>query len=402
MRETDASISSRTGLPRGVWALGFVSLFMDVSSEMGHGVLPLLLVGTLGASMTQVGLIEGVAESTAAATKLFSGAISDRFGRRKPLTLLGYAMSMLVKPLFPLAGSVAAVWIARFLDRIGKGIRGAPRDALVADITPPEQHGAAFGLRQSLDTVGAFVGPLIAMLVIAASPQALRTVLWIAVVPAVISVATLAIFVHEPDATPRQAKREPIFSTVRLRALPPAFWYIAFVAALFTLMRMSEAFLVLRTQDIGLPLASAPLALVAMNATYVGSAYPAGWLSDRVPREHLLALGCAAMVAADLALAFGHGAIAIFAGILLWGLHMGLTEGVIAALTADYAPADLRGSAFGIVNGVRAVMLLLASVLAGALWSAHGAVATFGVGALVAASTVVAIEIGRRLRPKRA
>jgi len=386
----------RIGLPRGVWALGFVSLFMDVSSEMGHSVLPLLLVGTLGASMTQLGLIEGIAESTAAITKLFSGAISDKFGRRKPLALAGYGMSAAVKPLFPLAGSVATVLVARFLDRIGKGIRGAPRDALVADITPPAQRGAAFGLRQALDTVGAFVGPLVAMLLIAGSPDALRTVLWLALLPALLSVATLAAFVREPDRPAHAHVAQRLFETSRLRALPAAFWYLVFVAALFTLMRMSEAFLVLRTQDIGLPLASAPLALVVMNATYVGSAYPAGRLSDRVPREHLLALGCAVMVAADLALAFGHGTLAIFVGISLWGLHMGLTEGVIAALTADYAPAELRGTAFGIVNVVRAAMLLCASVAAGSLWSTYGAVATFGAGAAVAASTVVAIAIGRR------
>jgi len=391
---------SRAGLPRGVWALGFVSLFMDVSSEMGHSVLPLFLVGTLGATMTQVGWIEGIAESTAAATKLFSGALSDRFGRRKPLTLVGYGMSALVKPLFPLAGSATTVFVARFLDRIGKGIRGAPRDALVADLTAPEQRGAAFGLRQSLDTFGAFAGPLLALLLIAGSRDGIRTALWLAVLPALLSVATLAIFVREPDETHPRAAQNP-FALDRLRGLPASFWYLVFVVALFTLMRMSEAFLVLRTQDVGLPLASAPLALVAMNATYVGTAYPAGLLADRMPRHLLLLLGCAVMVAADLALAFGRGAVAIFAGILLWGLHMGLTEGVIAALTADYAPADSRGTAFGIVNVVRAAMLLVASVVAGALWNAHGAAATFSVGALVAASAVVAIEVGRRLRVVR-
>ena len=391
---------SRAGLPRGVWALGFVSLFMDVSSEMGHSVLPLFLVGTLGATMTQVGWIEGIAESTAAATKLFSGALSDRFGRRKPLTLVGYGMSALVKPLFPLAGSATTVFVARFLDRIGKGIRGAPRDALVADLTAPEQRGAAFGLRQSLDTFGAFAGPLLALLLIAGSRDGIRTALWLAALPALLSVATLAIFVREPDETHPRAAQNP-FALDRLRGLPASFWYLVFVVALFTLMRMSEAFLVLRTQDVGLPLASAPLALVAMNATYVGTAYPAGLLADRMPRHLLLLLGCAVMVAADLALAFGRGAVAIFAGILLWGLHMGLTEGVIAALTADYAPADSRGTAFGIVNVVRAAMLLVASVVAGALWNAHGAAATFSVGALVAASAVVAIEVGRRLRVVR-
>lgn len=376
-------------LPHGVWALGFVSLFMDISSEMIHGLLPLFLVGTLGVSVAGLGFIEGVAESTGVITKLFSGMWSDRLGHRKPLAVLGYGLAALTKPLFPLADSVAMVFTARFIDRIGKGIRGAPRDALVADLTPPEQRGAAFGLRQALDTVGAFVGPLLAMGLMVWFANAVRTVFWLATVPAVIAVTILVLAVREPEASRPKAVRRNPFAGFRWRSFPRPFWRLIVVVMLFTLTRFSEAFLVLRAQTSGLPLAYAPLALVVMNFAYVLSAYPAGALSDRMPRHRLLVVGCAVMVAADLFLALGDRPVYILVGIALWGLHMGLTEGLLAALTADHAPVELRGTAFGLVNLVRGAMLFAASLLAGGLWTKFGPQATFGFGAILAAITMV-------------
>ncbi len=386
---------SRTQAPRkrlaaGVWALGLVSLFMDISSEMIHGLLPVFLVGTLGVSAAALGLIEGIAESTAAITKLFSGVWSDRIGRRKPLALLGYGMAAATKPLFPLAESVVTVFTARFIDRIGKGIRGAPRDALVADLTPPELRGAAFGLRQTLDTAGAFVGPLLAMGFMVWFVDRARVVFWIATVPAIVAVGILMFAVHEPaDTRPKAAKGSPL-AGFHWRRFPPSFWWLVVILALFTLTRFSEAFLVLRVQSIGLRDAYAPLALVAMNLAYVLSAYPAGALSDRMPRHRMLVLGCIVMVAADVILAFGQGPIVIFIGVAGWGLHMGMTEGLLNALVADYAPAELRGTAFGVINLVRGAMLFVASLVAGALWANLGPQTTFIAGATFATLTAFA------------
>lgn len=389
-------------LPRGVWALGFVSLFMDISSEMIHGLLPVFLVGTLGVSVAALGLLEGIAESTAAITKLFSGAWSDRIGRRKPLALLGYGMAALTKPLFPLAETAVTVFAARFIDRIGKGIRGAPRDALVADLTPPEQRGAAFGLRQTLDTVGAFIGPLLAMGLMLWLAGAVRTVFWIAAVPAFIAVGILCFAVHEPSSPGPVAARGNPLAGFHWRNFPRPFWRLVVIVMLFTLTRFSEAFLVLRALSSGLPEAYAPLALVVMNLAYILSAYPAGALSDRIPRHRLLVLGCIVMVVADVLLAFGRGPALIFAGIAAWGLHMGMTEGLLAALTAEHAPPELRGTAFGVINLVRGVMLLVASLMAGVLWTKFGPQATFLAGAVLAALTafVAAWPLGPRRRPE--
>lgn len=379
-------------LPSSIWALGFVSLFMDVSSEMIHGLLPVFLVGTLGVSAATLGWIEGVAESTASIAKLFSGALSDRFGKRKPLMLLGYGLAAITKPLFPLASSAGTVFAARFIDRIGKGIRGAPRDAYVADITAPEQRGAAYGLRQSLDTAGAFAGPLIAIVLMLLWKDDLRRVMWIAVAPAFIALAILAIWVREPKRGSIDAAK-PHANPLALHAwkrFPLSFWKLLVVVGLFTLMRFSEAFLVLRGQNAGLGAAYAPLALVVMSAVYMLSAWPAGMLSDRLPRLGVLVVGCLVMVGADLLLAFGNGEAAVLTGIGLWGLHMGLTEGLLAAYVADDAPEDLRGSAFGAMNLVRGVLVLVASVAAGALWTYGGPKETFLAGAAMAVFTAIA------------
>ena len=380
----------RTRLPRNVWVLGFASLFMDTSSEMIHGLLPVFLVGGLGVSALALGLIEGVAEATASISKIFSGALSDRWARRKPLIVAGYAMAALSKPLFPLAGSATTVFVARFIDRVGKGIRGAPRDALVADEVPPERRGAAYGLRQSLDTVGGFAGPLLAVLFMVGLSLPVRTVFWIACVPAVITVGILVFGLREPaHPAPAQARGNP-FAGFRFRDYPAHFWRLVGLVVLFTLMRFSEAFLVLRASDAGLPAGFAPMTLVVMSLTYMLTAYPAGRLADRMSRPRLLAIGCVVMVAADLMMAFGDSVALAFAGIATWGVHMGLTEGLISALTADAAPPALRGTAFGVVNLARGLMLVVASALAGALWSWHGHEATFLAGAALAAAAAIA------------
>lgn len=378
-------------LPRTVWALGLVSLLMDVSSEIVHGLLPLFLVGTLGVSALMLGLIEGIAEGTASIVKIFSGAWSDRMARRKPLIVLGYALSALTKPLFPLAGSAGTVFVARFMDRIGKGIRGAPRDALIADVTHAADRGAAYGLRQSLDTVGAFAGPLLAVGLVAGLAYDIRAVLWFACLPALLAVAVLVVGVDEsPRANDGASRARNPFAGFRRRDYPLRFWGLVGLVLLFTLSRFSEAFLVLRAQDAGLATGWAPITLVVMAATYLLTAYPVGRLSDRMSRHALLAIGCAVMVAADLLLAFGSSVVWVMAGVALWGVHMGMTEGLLAALTADYAPAPLRGTAFGIVNLTRGLMLLLASVLAGGLWTFFGPQATFMGGAAFAVLTAIA------------
>jgi MFS family permease len=367
---------------------------MDISSEMIHSLLPIVLVFGLGTSAAYLGLIEGVAEATSCIVKVFSGALSDYFGRRKPLALLGYGIAALTKPLFPLASSAGTVFLARFIDRVGKGIRGAPRDALVADVTPPEQRGAAFGLRQSLDTVGAFAGPVLAMLLAAAFAGALRTVLWIAVIPAFISVVVLWMGVREPkrEAVPLAPGRRV---ELRVRSMPRSFWIVCAVASVFMLSRFSEAFLVLVGIRGGLTPALTPLVLVAMNLAYVVSAYPVGRLSDRMPKQTLLLVGCGILAVANGVLAVAWNPVLLMMGALLWGLHMGFTEGVFAAMVANSAPKDLRGSAFGIFNMLRGLVLLAASVIAGLLWDRVGSQATFGFASALAVLTVVAMGLSR-------
>ncbi|HYX63926.1 MAG TPA: MFS transporter, partial [Burkholderiales bacterium] len=358
-------------------ALGLVSLFMDVSSELVHSLLPVFMTGVLGASMVSVGLVEGVAEATASIVKVFSGALSDRLRRRKPLLVLGYGLAALAKPLFPLAGSVALVLGARFLDRIGKGIRGAPRDALIADITPRESRGTAYGLRQALDTVGAVLGPLAAIALMLALSSNIRSVLWLAFVPAIVSVAVLLLLVREPPILQHGNERA---SWRSIGALPRHYWAVVALGAVLTLARFSEAFLILRAQDAGIALAFVPIVLVVMNVVYTAVAYPAGVAADRGARRALLLSGLAALIASDLLLAASATPGALFAGVALWGVHMGLTQGLLATLVADASPASLRGTGFGVFNLVSGVALLAASLIAGWLWASYGAAATFYAG----------------------
>ena len=378
-------------IPRGVWMLGFVSLLMDTSSELVHSLLPVFLTGTLGASVAEVGLIEGVAEATALVTKVFSGVISDWFGRRKPLAVLGYGLAALTKPFFALATTFEAVLFARFADRVGKGIRGAPRDALVADMVPPAIRGAAFGLRQALDTVGAVLGPALAIAAMMALAGNIRLVFWFAVAPAVIAVALLALGVEEPAAASgARPPRNPI-RRAELAQLGAAFWTVVVLGTVLTLARFSEAFLVLRAADTGLPETWVPLVMVVMSLVYALSAYPAGVLSDRMERTRLLGFGLAVLIAADVVLALSGSVAVTLLGVALWGLHMGLTQGQLAALVADTAPERLRGTAYGLFNLVSGGALLLASVLAGALWDRLGPAATFWAGAGFTAIALVGL-----------
>lgn len=397
---TDPSPSPWRKLPPGIWALGLVSMLMDISSEMIHALLPVYLTVGLGASTLAVGVIEGIAEATAAITKVFSGALSDRLGQRKRLAALGYGLAALTKPVFPLAPTIGWLVGARFIDRVGKGIRGAPRDALIADITPSDMRGAAFGLRQSLDTFGAFLGPLLAIALMWLFADNFRHVFWVATIPAFAALALILFAVHEPAQPARRAVRNPL-SRAELAQLGTLYWGLVATAALMSLARFSEAFLILRAQSGGLPVMWVPLVLVAMNLVYALSAYPMGVLSDRLSRAAILGAGMALLIAADLALALIPGLAGAGLGVALWGLHMGFTQGLLSAIVADAVPPELRGTAFGMMNLITGLALLAASVIAGALWQYIGPQGTFLAGAGFATLTVLALlPLSRRL-PKR-
>lgn len=384
------------GIHSSVVSLGVVSLFMDISSEMIHSLLPLFLVGVLGTSAATFGFIEGIAEAATAFTKLVSGTLSDWLGKRKPLLVCGYGVAALTRPIFPLASSASAVLLARIVDRIAKGLRGAPRDALVADVTPPELRGAAYGLRQSLDSIGAFLGPVAAMGLMVLFQGDVRPVFWWAGAPALASVLVVIFFVREP---PSHLTTSGGFSLEKagLRSLSTHYWLVVTIGGVFTLARFSEGFLLLRARDVGFSLAMSPIALVLMNVAYVSSAYPLGRLADVLDRRWLLAAGAFVLVIADVVLAQANGAGMVIVGSLLWGLHMGATQGLLAALVADSAPSTLRGTAFGVFNMVTGAAVLGASTIAGALWTNFGAPRTFLVGAGFAALST----IGVLLIPKR-
>ena len=378
--------------------LGFVSLFMDISSELIHSLLPVFMVSSLGASVVAVGIVEGIAESTALIVKVFSGAISDYLGRRKSLAVIGYGLGALSKPLFALALSVNWVLAARFMDRIGKGIRGAPRDALVADLTPPEIRGAAYGLRQALDTVGAVAGPLLGVLLMLLWAGDFRTVFWYAVIPAFIAVLLLVLGVEEPRTGAARRRPASPIQWKTLSELGSAYWFVVAAGGVFTLARFSEAFLILRAQQQGLPDTYAPLVMVVMNVVYALVAYPIGKLADRMSHMTLLGAGLVTLVIADLVLAQAQGLVAVALGVVFWGLHMGMTQGLLAAMVADRAPAHLRGTAFGFFNLASGVAMLIASVLAGLLWDSLGSAVTFYAGALFSLAALIMLVLGSRRR----
>jgi len=392
------SSSGSISIPKGVWALGFVSLLMDTSSEMIHSLLPVFLTSVLGVSALSVGIIEGIAEATAAITKVFSGAISDWSGKRKPLVLFGYGLAALTKPVFALAPTVGWVVAARFADRLGKGMRGAPRDALVADLTPPHLMGAAFGLRQSLDTVGAFAGPIIAILVMGLTSDDYRLVFWIATIPALLAVLLIVVGIREP--TIHKAKGKTRLSWAEVKRFPLAYWAVVAIAMLMTLARFSEGFLLLRAQSVGMEATWVPLVFVAMNIVYAGSSYPVGLLSDKLGRSGLLLGGFAVLIIADLVLAQASDIAQVMVGVALWGLHMGMTQGLLATLVADTAPDTLRGTAFGVFNLASGIALLLASVIAGWLWTSIGPSATFLAGAGFTSIAIVALKFSEAFKSR--
>ncbi len=396
MDTTPTTEAAAPRIPAGVWVLGLVSMLMDVSSEMIHSLLPLFLVTTLGVSALTVGLIEGLAESTALIVKVFSGALSDYLGRRKGLAVFGYALGALTKPLFALAPNATVVLGARLLDRVGKGVRGAPRDAMVADLAPPSLRGAAFGLRQSLDTVGAFLGPLLGVGLMLLWHDDFRAVFWVAVIPGALSVTLLTLGLREPDQPGNGQRTNPI-RRANLRRLGAAYWWVVAVGAVFTLARFSEAFLVLRARQSGIPVALVPLVLVTMNLVYSLSAYPFGKLSDSMRHSTLLGLGLVVLIAADLVLASGEQWSGVLAGVALWGVHLGITQGLFATMVATAAPADLRGTAYGFFNLTSGLAMLLASVIAGLLWDRLGPAATFYAGAGFCLVTL----LGLPWRPKQ-
>lgn len=381
-------------LPGGIWALGFVSMFMDISSELVHSLLPVFMTTVLGASMVTIGIVEGAAEGAAAFAKVFSGTLSDHFRKRKLIAGIGYAFSALTKPIFPLATTIGWVFGARFLDRIGKGIRGAPRDALVAAIAPPQLRGAAYGLRQALDSVGAFIGPLLAIVLMAWFSDDITAVLWVAIVPAFLAVFLLVIAVSEPGS-PQAAVPGNHVTPRDIRNLPLRYWLVVALGAIFTLARFSEAFLILRAQDIGLAVGYVPAIMIVMNVVYSAFAYPAGRAADRLPTRTLLVSGLGILVAADIVLAFAGSPWTAFLGAAFWGLHMAFTQGLLAKLVADSAPTEMCGTAFGVFNFVSGGALLLASAIAGSLWSAFGAPATFIAGALFAALAATGLLLYR-------
>ena len=377
-------------IPAGVWALGFVSLLMDVSSEMVHSLLPMFMVSALGASALTVGIVEGLAESTALIVKVFSGVLSDYWGKRKSLAVVGYTLGALCKPVFALAPTMGWVVGARLTDRIGKGIRGAPRDALVADITPEAIRGAAFGLRQSLDTVGAFTGPLIAAALMWWWANDFRAVFWVALIPGLLAVAVLVLGVREPQRAATPKRTNPI-RLENLKRLGAPYWWVVGIGSIFTLARFSEAFLVLRAQQGGMSMALVPLVMVAMNVVYAACAYPFGWLSDRMSHTRLLSLGLVVLLLADLVLAYSNAWPVVLAGVALWGIHMGMTQGLLATMVANTAPADLRGTAYGFFNLLCGLAMLAASVTAGWMWEGFGAASTFYAGAAFCGLALLAI-----------
>ncbi|GAC1582790.1 MAG: MFS transporter [Sphingomicrobium sp.] len=397
--DTNNRFSRLRQIPPAVWALGFVSMLMDISSEIIHALLPVYLVTVLGASMLTVGFIEGIGEATASITKVFSGALSDWLGKRKLVAVIGYGLAAFTKLIFPLASSVSWLVAARFIDRIGKGIRGAPRDALVADIAPPNLRGASFGLRQSLDTVGAFLGPAMAIGLMWFTVNNFRAVFWVAVIPAFLAVGLLLFAVHEPERPLGLREVRSPFSLVELKRLSLAYWWVVGIAVVFSIARFSEAFLILRAQAIGLPVTLVPMVLVLMNVVYALSAYPAGALSDHANRITILAAGFGLLVAADLVFAFTNGLAGLAMAVALWGLHMGFTQGLLATLVADTAPPELRGTAYGIFNLLCGVAILVASVLAGALWDSVGPQSTFLAGAAFTAIALALLALTRQIAP---
>ena len=384
-------MQSGSKLPRNVWILGFVSLLMDLSSEIYHALLPAFITVTLGLPALALGAIDGIAEAAANFAKLASGRLSDRSRKRKPWVLLGYGLAALSKPLFPVAQGAPELMGARLADRVGKGIRGAPRDAIIADETPPDIRGRAFGLRQALDTVGALIAPLAAVGLMILFVEDIRAVFWIAVIPAALSFLLALIAVKEPAANLAVATFQPLFHGFRDLERPVR--RLLAVVFLFSLARFSEWFLILRALDVGVSPVLSPLALVAFNVGFLALAYPAGALSDRMSPRSILMAGMGVLVVANFLLAQDIGLLGLTVGILLWGAHMALTQGIFARMVADVAPDHLRATSFGAFYFVSGIGTLLASLAAGFIWDRDGAATTFIAGAGAAAVALAMLSL---------
>ena len=384
-------MSTRPRLPRNVWILGFVSLLMDLSSEIYHSLLPAFVTIVLGLPATALGAIDGVAEATASFAKLASGRLSDRSLKRKPWVVAGYGLAALSKPLFPLATSAPTVMVARFADRIAKGIRGSPRDAMIADETAPEIRGRAFGLRQALDTAGALLAPLVAIGLMAWFASDIRMVYWIAIVPAACSSLLALVALREPEQHLAPLKRSPFFAG--FKELDKETKRLLQVGFLCTLARVSEAFLILKGIDIGLSEAMSPLTLAVFNLAYVALAYPAGALSDRMSPRQILLAGMAVLILGNIVLAETGSFAGLLLGVALWGAHMALTQGIFSRMIADSAPEHLRATSFGAFWFVTGIATLLASVLAGNLWDSAGSSAVFFSSAAIAAAALAMLSL---------
>lgn len=353
-------------LHRSVIALGCVSLLMDMSSESIHALLPLFMVEALGLTALAVGLLDGFAEALPFVVKPVSGWLSDRFRNRKGLTVAGYGLAALAKPLFALAGGLGLIVTARLIDRMGKGIRGAPRDALIADLTEPRLRGQAFGLRQSMDTVGAILGPVLAAILIGMWLGDYQTAFWFASIPAGLAMVVLVVGVREPRS--RTAAARPSES-IQTTPLSPAFWAITALAAAMALAKPSEAFLLLRAQAMGWSTGEIPLLLAAMNSAYALSAYPAGRFFDRLGERRLLATSLGALGLALLLLWSGSHPAMLWSAAIAWGLHLGTSQAVLAALISLHAPSARRGTAFGVYAGCLGGAFILNGAVVGVLWS---------------------------------
>ncbi len=381
MATDDRADAPAPGLTRNVWALGITSLLTDVSSEMIVPVLPLFITGVLHASVASLGVIEGVAESTASLLRLSSGWLSDRIGRRKPFLVLGYGISGVAKTAFALARTWPAVLALRFADRVGKGLRNPPRDALLADSVAPAWRGRAFGMHRALDTLGAGVGPLVAYALLARWPDGFRRIFLVSGVPAVMSLIVLGLFVRAP----RRAAGGPLRGLhLEFRALPGAVKRFLLADGIFQLGNSSMAFVMLRARDGGTPAAAVPLVYLLYNLVYAALSVPVGALSDRLGRRPFL-------VAAYLLYALAYGLLAwsgapalVIAAMAVYGVHSALVEVSQRSLLADLVVAERRGTAYGIYHTVVGLALLPASVGAGMLWDRFGARVTFGADAALA------------------
>jgi MFS family permease len=377
----------RARLGRNVLALAAVSLLTDVASDMTYPLLPLFLATTLGASATAVGAIEGAAESTAALLKLASGWLSDRVSRRKPLVLAGYGIASLIRPLIGLAQSVTQVLGIRVTDRIGKGIRTAPRDALVADSVDPAIRGRAFGFHRAADHAGAVIGPLLAFALLRWGGLEVRQIFLLTAIPGALAVLALLVGVREVPREMPEASRK-----LDLRApLGRRFWSFLAVLLVFTLGNSTDAFLLLRARDLGIDAALIPILWALLHVVKSLSSTPGGALSDRIGRKPLLVAGWILYAAVYFALARADAAWQAWALFAVYGIYFGLTEGVEKALVADLVPEDRRGAAFGWYNLALGIAALPASLIFGTIWDRAGAPAAFGFGAAMALAAAIGI-----------